>query len=347
MKDSGFILDHTHDELKAYIKSIGEPSYRADQIWESIYNKFAGSFEEIKGLPKHLLAKLSKELDLSQLRPRIDLLSSDGWTRKILFDLPDGSQVESVLMGYEKRRTVCISTQAGCGLGCTFCATGQAGLQRNISAGEIIEQVLFFDRILHKKKDKLTNIVMMGMGEPFANYNEVMKAIGILTSPEGYNFGARRITISTVGLVPIIKKFTEEHWQVNLAVSLHAATNELRETMLPINKKFPLGVLIPVCREYTEETHRRISFEWALIDGVNDAPEQAKLLANLIKGMLCHVNLIPLNPTKGYNGKESNRKNIEKFRNILDKSGIPNTLRLRRGIDIHAGCGQLRQYAKN
>lgn len=343
MKQSGFILDNAQNELKAYIKGIGEPSYRADQIWESIYKKFAGSFEEIKGLPKSLLAALSKELDFSHLKPRIDLLSSDGWTRKILFDLPDGSQVETVLMGYEKRRTVCISTQAGCGLGCTFCATGQAGLQRNISAGEIVEQVLFFDRILHKKKDKLTNIVMMGMGEPFANYNEVMKAIEILTGPEGYNLGARRITISTVGLVPMIKKFTEEHSQVNLAVSLHTATNELRETMLPINKKFPLEVLIPACREYTEITHRRISFEWALIDGVNDTPEQAKLLAKLIKGILCHVNLIPLNPTTGYSGKESDHKNIEKFRNILDRSGIPNTLRLRRGIDIHAGCGQLRQ----
>jgi 23S rRNA (adenine2503-C2)-methyltransferase len=227
LKEKNFILDFTYNRLKEYLKNIGEPAFRADQIWDSIYNRFSSSFDEIKGLPKSLREALSKELELLHLKSRIDLLSSDGWTRKILFDLPYGSQVETVLMGYEKRRTVCISTQAGCGLGCTFCATGQAGLQRNISAGEIVEQVLFFDRILHKKKDRLTNIVMMGMGEPFANYNEVMKAIGILTSPEGYNFGARRITVSTVGLVPIIKKFTEEHSQVNLAVSLDAATNEI------------------------------------------------------------------------------------------------------------------------
>jgi 23S rRNA (adenine2503-C2)-methyltransferase len=185
----------------------------------------------------------------------------------------------------------------------------------------------------------------MGMGEPFVNYKEVMKSIEILTDPVGYNFGARRITISTVGLVPMIEKFTEEHSQVNLALSLHAATNELRETMLPINKKYPLEVLIPACREYTEKTRRRISFEWAMINGVNDTTEQAKQLVKLLKGMLCHVNFIPLNPTKDYDGRESSRENIKKFREILDKAGIPNTLRIRRGIDIHAGCGQLRQEA--
>ncbi len=321
------------------------------------------------------------------------MLSSDGWTRKILFGLPDGSQVETVLMGYEKRWTACISTQAGCGLGCTFCATGQAGLQRNITAGEIIDQVLFFERTYPSLRTigalslpegegivkghsalpsssvndiveemagvrsstvpspsgrvrvGLTNLVFMGMGEPFANYKEVMKSIEILTDPDGHNFGARRITISTVGLVPMIEKFTEEHSQVNLAISLHAATNELRESMLPINKKYPLEVLIPTCKNYTQKTRRRISFEWALINGVNDTPQQAKLLVKLLKGMLCHVNFIPLNPTKGYTGRESTRDNIRKFREILDKSGIPNTLRIRRGIDIHAGCGQLRQEA--
>ncbi len=338
-----FLLDKTLDELLDLTAGMGEQSFRAKQIWEGVYKKFAGSFDEMTNLPKKLRDKLKEEIEFTHLKPQIDLLSSDGWTRKILFGLPDGSQVETVLMGYEKRRTACISTQAGCGLGCTFCATGQAGLQRNITAGEINDQILFFDRILHKRGEKLTNLVFMGMGEPFANYRDVMKSIEILTDPDGYNFGARRITISTVGLVPMIEKFTEEHSQVNLAISLHAATNELRESMLPINKKYPLEVLIPACKEYTQKTRRRISFEWALINGVNDTPEQAKLLAKLLKGMLCHVNFIPLNPTKGYNGRESTRENIRKFREILDKSGIPNTLRIRRGIDIHAGCGQLRQ----
>ena len=242
-----------------------------------MYVKCAGSFDEMTDLPKKLRDKLKQEIIFSHLTPQIDLSSKDGYTRKILFDLHDKSQIETVLMGYEKRHTVCISTQAGCGLGCTFCATGQAGLQRNITAGEIIEQVLFFERILHSTHStysthSLTNLVYMGMGEPFANYKEVMKSIDILTSSTGFNFGARRITISTVGLVPMINKFTEEERQINLAISLHAATNELRNTMLPINKKYPLEILIPACKNYTETTHRRISFEWALIDGVNDTP---------------------------------------------------------------------------
>jgi 23S rRNA (adenine2503-C2)-methyltransferase len=328
------------------MEDIAEEPFRAKQIYEGVCNKFACSFDEIKGLPKKLVDKLKDRISFSHLEPQVDLLSSDGWTRKILFNLPDKAQVETVLMGYEKRRTACISTQAGCGLGCTFCATGQAGLERNITAGEIMEQVLFFDRILHKRKEKLTNLVFMGMGEPFANYKEVMKSIDMLTDPDGYNFGARRITISTVGIVPMIKKFTEENSQVNIAISLHAAENELRESMLPINKKYPLEMLIPACREYAQKTHRRLSFEWALINGVNDTPKQAKLLTGLLKGMLCHVNLIPLNPTRGYNGRKSSRENIKKFREILDKAGIPNTLRIRRGIDIHAGCGQLRQEAQ-
>jgi 23S rRNA (adenine2503-C2)-methyltransferase len=349
-----FVLDLDLNELKKLMVSFGEPPFRAVQMWRNIYKNFASSFSEMTGLPKKLRDKLNTEVVFSKLEPQLDLLSSDGWTRKILFALPDKSQIETVLMGYERRRTLCISTQAGCGLGCTFCATGQAGLQRNISAGEIIEQVLYFERILHtavsspskKAGVGLTNIVFMGMGEPFANYREVMKAVKSLSDPDGYYFGARRITISTVGLVPMIEKFTDDSLQVNLAISLHAATNELRNTMLPINNKYPLEKLVPACREYTQKTHRRISFEWALIDGINDTPEQAKLLAKLLKGMLCHVNLIPLNPTRGYSGKESKRGNISKFSEILDKSGIPNTLRLRRGIDIHAGCGQLRQAVK-
>ncbi|RPI15348.1 MAG: 23S rRNA (adenine(2503)-C(2))-methyltransferase RlmN [Ignavibacteriae bacterium] len=340
-----FLFDLSFPQLQELIKSWGELVFRAKQVWEWTYKKLAGSFDEMSDVPKYLREKLKQEITFTHLTPHTDLLSSDGWTRKILFDLHDKSQVETVLMGYEERRTACISTQAGCGLGCTFCATGQAGLQRNITAGEIVEQVLFFDRVLQLKDAKLTNLVFMGMGEPFANYKEVMKAVDILTDPNGYNFGARRITISTVGLVPMIEQFAEEKRQVNLAVSLHAATNELRETMLPINKKYPLEVLIPACRDYTVKTHRRISFEWALINNVNDTREQAKLLVKILKGMLCHVNFIPLNPTIGYKGQESTRENIRKFREILTKNGIPNTLRIRRGIDIHAGCGQLRQEA--
>lgn len=341
-----FLFDLTLKELTEIITSLGEPAYRAKQVFERIYKKAGSSFERIPGLPKELRQKLSEQIDFSHLTPQIDKLSSDNHTRKILFKLPDGAQVETVLMGYTLRRTACISTQAGCALGCTFCATGQGGLERNITSGEIVEQVMFFERELMKKNEKLTNLVFMGMGEPFANYKEVMKAVDTLTNPDGFNFGARRITISTVGLVPMIEKFASEQSQVNLAVSLHAATDELRETMLPVNRRYPLEILMKTCREYVDKTRRRISFEWALIENVNDTPEQAHNLVYLLKGMLAHVNFIPLNPTRGFNGHESKHKRIEKFREILDKAGIQNTLRIRRGIDINAGCGQLRQEAK-
>ncbi len=338
-----FLFDLSLPQLTEIITDMNEPSFRAKQILDWLYVKHAASFDEMSDLPKKLRTSLNEKINFSHLTPLIDILSSDGWTRKVLFSLHDDKQVETVLMGYNTRRTACISTQAGCGLGCTFCATGQAGLQRNISAGEIVEQVLFFERELNRKKEKLTNLVFMGMGEPFANYNNVMNAVDILTDTNGFNFGARRITISTVGLVPMIEKFTEENRQVNLAVSLHAASDELRESMLPVNKKYPLNLLLPACREYTRQTKRRLSFEWALIDNINDTPEQANLLAQMLKGMLCHVNFIPLNPTKGFTGHESKQKRIRAFRDVLDRHGIPNTLRIRRGIDINAGCGQLRQ----
>jgi 23S rRNA (adenine2503-C2)-methyltransferase len=342
-----YLFDISSDNLKEIITASGQPAFRAKQIWEWTYKKLAGSFDEMTDLPKELRNSLKNTIVFNRLTPLIDRLSTDGWTRKILFNLPDNSQIETVLMGYNERRTACISTQAGCGLGCTFCATGQAGLQRNITSGEIVEQVLYIMRWLKEKNEKLTNIVYMGMGEPFANYREVIRSLNCLTSQDGPEFGARRITVSTVGLIPQILKFADENLQVNLAISLHAATNELRNTMLPVNKKYPLETLIPACREYTEKTGRRISFEWALIDNVNDTAEQAILLAKLIKRMLCHVNLIPLNPTKGFEGKRSKQERIIKFREILTKNRITNTLRVRRGIDINAGCGQLRQEVIN
>jgi len=342
-----YLFDLTFEELTGIILSFGEPKFRVKQVWEWMYKKPSASFDEMSDVPKKLREKLNETIDFTHLSPHTDLLSTDGHTRKILFDLPGKSQVETVLMGYHTRRTACISTQAGCALGCTFCATGQGGLQRNITAGEIVEQVLFFERVLQKNGDKLTNLVFMGMGEPFANYKEVMKAVDILTNPAGFNFGARRITISTVGIVPMIEKFANENRQVNLAVSLHAATDELRETMLPINKRYPIKELMSACREYVFKTNRRLSFEWALIDEINDTTEQAHAFVKLVRGieMLCHVNFIPLNPTKGYGGHESKQKRIGEFRKILDKAGIPNTLRIRRGIDINAGCGQLKQEA--
>jgi len=349
-KSQSSLYDLKFDELQSALQGWGEAAFRAKQIWEWLYVRLADSYEAMTSLPKPLRDRLAAEYPLGRLTPKIDLLSSDGWTRKILFALPDQAQIETVLMEYDTRNTVCISTQAGCAMGCTFCATGQGGFQRNLASGEIVEQVLFFDRELRKANlqlptanHQLTNVVLMGMGEPFANYHQLIGALHRLSDPIGYNFGARRITVSTVGLVPMIERFTEEHLQVNLAVSLHAATNDLRASMLPINKRYPLEVLIPACRAYASATHRRLSFEWALIENVNDTPEQAHALAQLAKGLLCHVNLIPLNPTHGYNGAASTRERIAAFRSILDAQHIPNSLRVRRGIDIHAGCGQLKQ----
>lgn len=226
-------------------------------------------------------------------------------------------------------------------MGCVFCATGQMGFKRHLSSGEIIAQVLYYARMLKERNEVVTNIVLMGMGEPFHNYDNTMEAIDRLNDPNGFNFGARRFTISTVGLVPQIRRFADEKRQVNLAISLHAADDESRVAMLPVNKKYNIDEVIDACRYYVTQTHRRITFEWALIHGVNDSPEVAKKLASRLKGLMCHVNAIPLNPTTGYNGQAASRERAAKFKESLEQAGVPCTIRMRRGIDIHAGCGQL------
>jgi 23S rRNA (adenine2503-C2)-methyltransferase len=261
--------------------------------------------------------------------------------------LRDGQTIETVLMGYEGRHTVCVSTQAGCAMGCVFCATGQMGFRRNLSSGEIIEQVLYYARQLAAAGEAVTNVVVMGMGEPFHNYDATLQAIDRLNQADGFGLGARRFTISTVGLIPAIQRFTQEKRQINLAISLHAADDELRNSLLPINRKYPLADLLQACREYVELTHRRISFEWALIQGVNDTLEQVRKLGKLLQVFrhdgttLCHVNVIQLNPTRGYSGRGSVTQQAHLFKSELESQGIPCTIRLRRGIDINAGCGQL------
>ncbi len=226
-------------------------------------------------------------------------------------------------------------------MGCVFCATGQMGFRRNLSSGEIVEQVMYYARRLHELGEQVTNVVVMGMGEPFHNYEATLAAIDRLNHPQGFNLGARRFTISTVGLVPAIRWFTAEDRQVNLAVSLHAADDALRSSMLPVDRRYPIAQVMAAVRDYVNHTHRRITFEWALIYDVNDTPDQATRLAGLLKGLLCHVNVIPLNPTANYAGKATTRERALAFQNILVDHGIPCTIRLRRGIDIQAGCGQL------
>ena len=335
------LLDISLEHLTQRLETWGEPQFRAQQIWQAIYHDLATSPDEITTLPKLLREKLKAEFTLGSLSPAAEARSSDGQTRKLLFRLPDGKSIEAVLMGYEKRRTTCISTQAGCAMGCVFCATGQMGFRRHLRAGEIVEQVLWFARELKANGDRLTNIVVMGMGEPFHNYEATMAAVDLLNDPAGFNFGARRITLSTVGLAPMIERFAAERRQVNLAVSLHAATDELRSELLPINKKYPLAVLFEAVRKYYALTKRRVTFEWALIQGKNDTAAQARALADLAVGLPCHVNVIPLNPTRDYAGQATTRERAAAFKAALESCGLPCTIRVRRGIDINAGCGQL------
>jgi len=336
-----FIYDLDFVSLTGLMTSWGEPSFRAKQIWQGLYQHFYSSPLQFPNIPKPLRERMANELDFVGIEPVRILDSSDQQTRKTLFRLQDGHFIEAVLMRYDKRRTLCISTQAGCAMGCVFCATGQMGFKRHLSSGEIVAQVMYYARILHQEDSSVTNIVLMGMGEPFHNYENTMTAIDRLNDADGYNFGARRFTISTVGLVPQIRRFADEKRQVNLAISLHAAEDGLRQSMLPVNKKYNIDEVLDACRYYVNQTGRRITFEWALINGVNDTPEEARKLAVRLKGLLCHVNAIPLNPTQGYKGQATTRERAQRFKESLEQAGIPCTIRMRRGIDIQAGCGQL------
>ncbi len=357
------IYDLDLNSLAALMTSWSEPAYRAKQIWQGLYRHFYNSPAQFPNIPKLLREKMAKELDFVGIDPVRYFDSSDKQTRKTLFKLHDGHFIEAVLMRYgepanlpysnpspsgrgtkgegKKRRTLCISTQAGCAMGCVFCATGQMGFKRHLSSGEIVAQVMVYARLLHEENLGVTNIVLMGMGEPFHNYDNTMMAVDRLNDPDGYNFGARRFTISTVGLAPQIKRFADEKRQVNLAISLHAVEDDLRLSMMPINKKYNIDEVLDACRYYVNQTGRRITFEWALINGVNDTPEEARRLVARLKGLLCHVNAIPLNPTQGYKGQATTRDRAERFKELLEQAGIPCTIRMRRGVDIQAGCGQL------
>jgi 23S rRNA (adenine2503-C2)-methyltransferase len=341
MEKTKYFTDLDLEQIQDLLTEWGEPKYRATQVWQGFYRQLHASPQDIPNLPASLRQRLADTFSFNHLDPVDLVMSRDGETTKTLFQLPDKQAIEAVLMRYQDRRSLCISTQAGCAMGCVFCATGQMGFRRNLSSGEIVEQVLYYARNLKTQGDKVTNVVVMGMGEPFHNYETTLAAIDRLNHPEGFNLGARRFTISTVGLVPLILRFANERRQINLAISLHAADDELRNSMLPINRKYPLDVLMHACREYVRKTHRRITFEWALIQEVNDSPEQAKKLAQMVRGLLCHVNVIPLNPTQGYAGKATTREKALAFQEELEQLGVPCTIRVRRGIDIQAGCGQL------
>ncbi|MBC6934747.1 MAG: 23S rRNA (adenine(2503)-C(2))-methyltransferase RlmN [Chloroflexi bacterium] len=339
------LYDLSPEGLAGLLAAWGEPRFRANQVREWLYDKRVSSFDEMRNLPKKLRDRLKTETTLGVLAPISEQASHDG-TLKRLYRLPDGQMIESVLMPYDDdRRTACISTQAGCAMGCVFCATGQMGFARHLTAAEIFEQAVLFARELEAQGERLSNVVLMGMGEPFHNYDESLAAVRRLMDDLG--IGARHITVSTVGLAPMIRRFADEGLQVRLAISLHAATDEERSALLPVNKRWPLAELMVACREYVEKTGRRISFEWTAIQGENDTPEQARALGKLLKGLLCHVNIIPLNPTGGYAHGPSAADRVDRFAAILGECGVPATVRVRRGIDINAGCGQLKAAVLN
>lgn len=334
------LYELTRQQLGDLVAGWGEPRFRAKQVWAWLYDKRAASFDEMTNLPKALRERLKAETTLGSLDVAAEQSSSDG-TVKRLYRLPDGQMIESVLMPYDDdRRTACISTQAGCAMGCVFCATGQMGFARHLTPAEIFEQAMLFARDLEAEGERLSNVVLMGMGEPFHNYDATIAAVRRLMDDLG--IGARHITVSTVGLVPMIRRFADEGLQVKLAISLHAATDEERSALLPVNRRYPLGELMEACRYYVEKTGRRVTFEWTAIQGQNDTPEQARALGKLLKGLLCHVNIIPLNPTGGYAYGPSAAERVNRFVEILGEYGISATVRVRRGIDINAGCGQLK-----
>ncbi len=334
------------------VRPASVPTYRIRQIEEWIYKKYARSFEEMTNLPQAMREGLAATATLTPLTPITQRVSKAGDTQKVLFQMPDGETVEAVLMLYDKRRTLCISSQAGCAMGCSFCATALGGLRRNLTAGEIVAQVLFFARYLNdsgegpkmrvKRPTTVTNIVLMGMGEPMHNYKNVWTAIRRLTAADGFGLGARHITLSTVGLIPMIDRMADEGLQVNLAVSLHAPNNALRSKLVPPSRRYPVDDLLKSVRRYIAKTNRRVTFEYALMRGINDSPALAEDLSDKLKGMLCHVNLIPLNPIPDSQFQPTSDRDTQRFADILQKGGISATVRIRRGIEIDAGCGQLR-----
>jgi 23S rRNA (adenine2503-C2)-methyltransferase len=360
------LLSLTLPQLQEWLLERGEPPFRAKQLYSWLYQRLVTNFWEMTNLPQALRSQLEQEASIGPMVVRSELRSKDDRTRKILLELSDGKLIESVLMLYppigesSARATVCVSTQAGCAFGCTFCATGQMGFERHLSCGEIVAQVLFFARELrdapwsakgdHEGRpygsapiDHITNIVLMGMGEPLHNFDNVIPALHILNSSDGFNLGARHMTVSTVGLVPAIRKLSQEPLQVNLAISLHAPTDELRNQTMPINKKYPLEELLAACKDYIAATGRQVTFEYVLLAGVNDTTAYAHRLGELLAPFkqFAHVNCIPVNATSA-DYKSPNGKAIRAFRSILFEHGVSNSVRAERGDDIAAACGQLR-----
>lgn len=357
------LLDLDLPTLTEQVKAWGQPAFRAKQLYRQLWLKQAENFDEMSDLPAAFRELLKAKASISTLRNLLVRRGDGGLTRKAVFALPGNETVETVLMVYPGRATVCVSSQAGCPMGCTFCATAKLGFRQDLSPGDIAHQVLWAQRELAKVPTdldakanrhkvfgpddvpaRLTNVVFMGMGEPFNNYANWRASVDRLHDPEGFNFGARNFTVSTVGLVPGIVKLMDDPMQINLAISLHSADDDIRSEMMPVNRRYPIATLLDAVRDYTGKTHRRVSFEYVLIEGKNDDLHEAEKLADLLlqKGKFpMHVNLIPLNPVDHSGMTRSSRDQVNAFRNHLENRGIPATVRIQRGQDIDAACGQL------
>ena len=337
------LLDLSVLELVQLVVDWGQPRFRATQIWRWIYHTLTDDPVEMINLPADLRLRLQNETYIGRLKEIDRTVDEDGETEKVVFQTRDDQYFESVLMRYANRITVCISCQIGCPIGCTFCATGQDGFLRDLTTGEISAQVLHFSQRLRQENAQVTNVVMMGMGEPMLNFDAVWRAVMNLNDREGLALGARRFTISTAGVVPGIERMARESLAIGLAVSLHAPDDALRDTLVPINRRYPLSRLLSAVRLYIERTGRRVTFEYALAKGINDSLEHAEATAELLQGLLCHVDLIPLNPTPGCPYEPSSRATAMRFQEALVKGRIRTTVRLSRGAQIQAGCGQLRR----
>ena len=331
------IYNLTLKDLEEYFLSIGEKKFKGQQVFDWLYRKKVSSFDEMTNLKKELIEKLKNNFTFKTVS--ITKVERDVDVNKYLFKLNDNEKVEAVLMNHLYGNSLCISTQVGCNMGCKFCESGRLKKIRNLETHEMIEQILLVEEECGKR---ISHIVIMGIGEPFDNYDNLIKFIEIVNNPKGLELGSRHITVSTCGLVPKIKEFTKLPYQVNLAISLHAPNNTIRGSIMPINKAYPLDVLIPTLKDYIKETNRRVTFEYILLDGVNDTKECAQELANLVRGMNCYINLIPYNETNNISYKRSKKETISNFYDILKKNKINVTVRREYGSNISAACGQLR-----
>ncbi|MGI6122850.1 MAG: 23S rRNA (adenine(2503)-C(2))-methyltransferase RlmN [Acetivibrionales bacterium] len=339
MSDKKDLLEMTFEELTEALTALGFPAYRSKQVYQWLYSGQL-DFNGMSNLPKDMRTKLTDEFIAGGLKIAEKLISKIDGTRKYLFELKDGNTIESVLMKYHYGYSVCLSTQVGCRMGCAFCASASLGMVRNLTVGELLAQIL---TISHDIGERISHLVLMGIGEPFDNYNNVIEFMRRINREDTLNISFRKMTVSTCGIVPRILEFAREGIPVNLSVSLHAPNNEVRQKTMPVAKKWPFDELLAACKEYTEITSRRITYEYSMIENVNDSVEFAEILAKKIKGTLCHVNLIPVNTVEGIGFGKSSKARVEAFKNVLERYGIAVTVRRELGSDIMAACGQLRR----